>query len=163
MAPRKAVYAGTFDPITIGHKDIVERALRIFDQLVIAVAEKTDKATLFSLAERVELVSGAVDDLDRNFEVVGFDTLLVDFVKRIGANTIIRGLRAISDYEYEAQIALINRRLNPDIETVFLMTSEHCSFVSSSIVRRIAQYGGDVSSLVPANVARQLAALAGSK
>lgn len=151
-----AVYAGTFDPITNGHKDVVERSLRIFDHVIVAVAQATPKNVLFNTVERKQMVIEALRDLEGAYEVVSFDGLLVDYVRKVGAQTIIRGLRAISDYEYEAQMALINRRLSPDVETVFLMTSEHCSFISSRIVKEIAANGGDPSPLVPPHVALRL-------
>ena len=155
-----AVYAGSFDPITIGHVDIIERALKIFSRLHVAVAGSTPKALLFSLEERVDMVKAAVFELAESerarIEVEGFNGLLVDYVRSIRAVSIVRGLRAVSDYEYEAQMALINRTLAPEIETVFLVTSPHCSFVSSSVVKTIAHNGGDASPLVPAAVARKL-------
>ena len=153
---RVAVYAGTFDPITNGHRDIIERALRIFDSLIVAVTATSPKTLLFSVEERKELIRDAVGELGDRVEVDSFNGLLVDYVRSRGSDVIIRGLRAVSDYEYEAQMAIINRQLCGDIETVFLMTSKGSSFISSSIVRQIAKHGGDVSALVPKNVAERL-------
>ena len=151
-----AVYAGTFDPITNGHRDIIERALTIFDPLTVAVAESTTKDTVFTPAERKELIRGAIGDLSGNIVVESFEGLLVDYVRAKGARAIVRGLRAVSDYEYESQMAMINRELANEIETVFIMTSRRSSFISSSIVRQIARLRGDVSTLVPPNVAQAL-------
>lgn len=151
-----AVYAGTFDPVTNGHTDIIERAVKVFDRLVVAVAESTPKTTLFSANERKELILEAMPELLDRIEVRTFKGLLVDFVREIGATVIVRGLRAVSDYEYEAQMAIINRQLAPTTETVFLMTSRRSSFISSSVVRQIAEHNGDLSSLVPPNVAAKL-------
>jgi len=151
-----AVYAGTFDPITNGHCDIVECALRVFDELIVAVAADTSKNTLFSLEDRVSLVQEALDCHSNRVRVESFSGLLVDYVHQVGAGIIIRGLRAVSDYEYEAQMAVINRRLRSDVETVYFVASEYCSFVSSSVVREVARNRGDVSTMVPPNVDRRL-------
>lgn len=153
-----AVYAGTFDPITNGHRDIVERALRVFDRVYFAVAESPSKYPLFPIDERVTLAKASLLDLASKVEVVSFSGLLVEFAKKIGASVIIRGLRAVSDYEYESQMAVINRQLEPEIETVFLMTSKSSSFISSSIVRQVAMVSGDVSSMVPEPVNTALVA-----
>lgn len=157
-----AVYAGTFDPLTNGHYDILCRAARIYPSLIVAVVEQPNKKTLFTAAERRELVQAAVETIDPELrsrvEAVRFDGLLVDYARSRGARVIVRGLRAVSDYEYEAQMAVINRHLAPDLETLFLMTSDHCSFISSSVVREIAKHGGDVSGLVPGAVADKLRA-----
>lgn len=150
-----AVYPGTFDPVTNGHLDLVERSLTIFDQVIIAVAENPKKAPLFSLTERLSLFR-AVTAKFNNIVIEGFDGLLVDYVKKKKAVAIIRGLRAVSDFEYEMQMALMNRRLDNTIETVFLMPSEEYSFITSTIVREAASYGGDVSSLVPTVVVEEL-------
>lgn len=152
---RIAVYPGTFDPVTNGHLDLVERSLRIFDQIIVAVAENPRKAPLFSLAERVALFEKATAKYDR-VVIEGFDGLLVDYVKQKKATGIIRGLRAVSDFELEMQMALMNRRLDNTIETVFLMPNEEYSFITSTIVKEAASYGGDVSSLVPAVVVAKL-------
>ncbi len=153
-----AVYAGTFDPITNGHKDIVERGLAVFDGIHVAVADSTSKQVRFSTEERVELVRGALRGIEgeERLKVESFTGLLVDYVASINASVIVRGLRAVSDYEYEAQMAHINRHLMGSIETVFLVTSEENSFISSSIVKNIASVGGDISRLVPPNVAKAL-------
>ena len=151
-----AVYAGTFDPITNGHVDVIERALTVFQEVRIGVAESTSKNVLFETEQRVELVKQAVSSYKERVKVEPFDGLLVDYVRRVGAHVIVRGLRAVSDYEYESQMAMINRKLAEDIETVFLMTSDHCSFISSSVVKDIAKNRGDVSGLVPSGVASRL-------
>jgi pantetheine-phosphate adenylyltransferase len=155
-AKRTAVYAGTFDPITNGHKDVAERALKIFDRLVVAVAASTPKNCLFTAGIRAELIREALKGLGNAVEVKIFDGLLVDFVRDMGASTIVRGLRAVADYEYEAQMANINRQLAGDLETVFLVTSLKYSFLSSSIVRQIASNNGNVDNFVPSNVAAKL-------
>jgi len=153
MVPQTvAVYAGTFDPMTNGHRDIVERALKVFDKVVFAVAESSSKSPLFSPAERVSLAQECLSDLEDKIEVCSFRGLLVEFVKKQNATIIVRGLRAVSDYEYESQMAVINRELAADIETVFLMTSKRSSFISSSIVKQVASVGGDISGLVPGPV-----------
>lgn len=150
-----AVYPGTFDPVTNGHIDLVERSLRIFDEVIIAIAENPKKAPLFSLEERVSLFRSVTADF-RNIVIEGFDGLLVDYVRSKKAVAIIRGLRAVSDFEYEMQMALMNRRLDNRIETVFMMPNEAYSFITSTIVKEAASYGGDVSSLVPQVVVEKL-------
>jgi pantetheine-phosphate adenylyltransferase len=152
---RIAVYPGTFDPVTNGHVDLVERSLRIFDEVVVAVAANPKKAPLFSLEERIDLFR-KVTAKYKNVVIEGFDGLLVDYVKKKKAIGIIRGLRAVSDFEYEMQMALMNRRLDSKIETVFLMPNEAYSFITSTIVREAASYGGDVSSLAPRVVVEKL-------
>ncbi len=147
----RVIYPGTFDPITNGHKDLVERAARLFDEVVVAVAASEKKKPLFSVEERVALAQEVVAHLP-NVRVVGFDKLLSFFVDDMEANVVLRGLRAVSDFEYEFQLANMNRQLNRDFETVFLTPSEHLSFISSSLVREIAILGGDVSQFVPKNV-----------
>ncbi|MDZ4297214.1 MAG: pantetheine-phosphate adenylyltransferase [Moraxellaceae bacterium] len=149
----RVIYPGTFDPITNGHKDLVERAARLFDEVVVAVAASEKKKPLFSLEERVSLAQEVVAHLP-NVRVVGFDKLLSFFVDDMDANVVLRGLRAVSDFEYEFQLANMNRQLNRDFETVFLTPSEHLSFISSSLVREIAILGGDVSQFVPQNVTK---------
>lgn len=143
-----AVYPGTFDPITFGHIDIIKRASKIFDKLIVAVVDNPKKDFLFTIKERKTFVKEGVKDID-NVLVKSFNTLLTDYVKKIKTNIVIRGLRAISDFEYEFQMALMNRALNNEIETVFMMPSKQFTFLSSSIVREIAAYGGDVKGLIP--------------
>jgi len=150
-----AVYPGTFDPVTNGHIDLVERSLTIFDEVIVAVAENPKKTPLFSLEERLAMFK-AVTRRYRRVMIEGFDGLLVDYVRHKKAVAIIRGLRAVSDFEYEMQMALMNRRLDDDIETVFLMPNEAYSFITSTIVKEAASYGGDVSSLVPKLVVGKL-------
>jgi pantetheine-phosphate adenylyltransferase len=146
-APRVAVYPGTFDPITNGHTDLVTRAARVFDRVVIAIAESPHKQPLFNLEERIDLARGQLEHLG-NIEVVGFSNLLVEFVQQVGATIIIRGLRAVSDFEYEFQLASMNRHLAPAVETLFLTPDEDFSFISSSLVKEIARLDGDVSEFV---------------
>jgi pantetheine-phosphate adenylyltransferase len=153
---KKAIYAGTFDPMTLGHLDVVERAAKIFPELIVAVAAVTGKNVLFSQDERVALVKEAVAGLP-NVKVTSFDGLLVEYARSQGAGVLIRGLRAFSDFEYEFQMALTNRRLAPDIETLFLMPKQDYSFLSSTNVKQVASLGGDVSEFVPAAVAAALA------
>ena len=150
-----AVYPGTFDPITNGHIDLVHRATKMFDQVIVAVADNVGKQPLFTLDERVELARNALSDLG-NVSVVGFDTLLVDFAQSHQASVILRGLRAVSDFEFEFQLAGMNRNLDPDIETVFLTTAEHYAYLSSSLVKEVARLGGDVSKFVPAQVIAEI-------
>lgn len=143
-----AIYPGTFDPVTLGHLDVIKRARKVFDHLVVAVVAKPRKAGWFSLDERIELIARSVKGL-RGVEVVPFSGLLVDFARERKVNVLIRGLRAFTDFEYEFQMALSNRKLGPDIETVFLMTSETHSYVSSTVVREICELGGDTAGFVP--------------
>lgn len=152
---RAAIYPGTFDPITLGHLDVIERAARIFPRLVVAVAASTRKETLFSLEERCQLVKEAVRALP-NVEVEPFEGLLVDYARSKGIRILVRGLRAFSDFEFEFQMALSNRKMAPDIETLFLMPKEDYSYVSSSTVREIAQFGGDVSQFVPPHIVQAI-------
>ena len=149
---RIAVYPGTFDPITKGHLDVLERAQRLFDKVVIAVAVNTGKAPLFSVEERVELAKESVKSLKSPCEVLCFDGLLVDFVQSQGACAIIRGLRAVSDFEFEFQMALMNRKLRQEVETIFLMPRESYTYLSSSIIREVAKLGGDISNFVTPHV-----------
>ena len=151
-----AVYPGTFDPITNGHVDILRRSLKIFDRVVVALAENVRKAPLFSIDERRKLIADALGG-DARLEVDAFQGLLADYCRRRGANVVIRGLRALADFEYEFQSAHMNRRLAPDVETLFLMTGEESFYVSSSLVKEVALMGGDVSGLVPAGVVAALA------
>ena len=154
-----AVYPGTFDPVTNGHMDIIARSVKIVDKLVVAVAVNAGKGPLFSLKERTEMCRSEVAALDTGgavVEVVPFDNLLMDFVVGQGANLIIRGLRAVSDFEYEFQMAGMNTRLNPKVETMFLMASEKHQFIASRLVKEVARLGGDISSFVPAEVNRRV-------
>ncbi len=155
--PIRAVYPGSFDPLTNGHLDLIQRALRIFDELVVAVVTNPGKTALFTDAERVEMIREATRDL-RGIEVMAFDGLLVDFVARVGARAVIRGLRAVSDFEYEFQMALMNRKLREEIETVFLMPHEAYTYISSRLIKEVAGYGGSVAGLVPAPVEKRLLA-----
>ena len=152
---RIAVYPGTFDPVTNGHVDLAERSLRMFDRVIVAVAANPKKQPLFDLEERIAMFRQATAGF-RRLVIEGFDGLLVDYVRQKRAVAIIRGLRAVSDFEYEMQMALMNRRLDNDIETVFMMPSEEYSFITSTIVKEAASYGGDVSSLVPKGVVAKL-------
>lgn len=146
-----AIYPGTFDPVTNGHSDLIERAARLFDKVVVAVAANPKKTPLFDLDERVALARKVLGGLD-NVEVIGFDSLLIDFARQCGADVIVRGLRAVSDFEYEFQLAGMNRRLEPNIETVFLTPAEQYTFISSSLVKEVAGLGGDVTAFVHAEV-----------
>ena len=147
----KVVYPGTFDPFTSGHEDLVRRASRVFDRVIVGVADSESKRPMFTTAERVAMTQEALASL-RNVEVIGFSALLMDFVRQQGAKIILRGLRAVSDFEYEFQMAGMNRHLHPDVETMFLTPSEQYTFISATIVREIARFGGDVSHFVPASV-----------
>ena len=147
---RIAVYPGTFDPITMGHEDIVRRAANLFDEVIVAVAGSTSKQTLFSLQERVALAESVFDG--DNIRVVGFDGLLMQFVQAQGAQMVIRGLRAASDFEYEFQLAGMNRKLYPKLETLFMTPAEEFMFISSSLVREVARLGGDVNQFVSPGV-----------
>jgi len=160
MRERVGVYPGTFDPITNGHQDIIDRAALIVDRLIVAVAANAGKAPLFAHEERIALVREDVAAMKissgAKIECMGFDMLLIEFVKRCGANLIVRGLRAVSDFEYEFQMAAMNARLDTNIETVFLMASEGSQFISSRFVKEISQLGGDVSSFVSPRVVARL-------
>ena len=149
------MYPGTFDPITNGHVDIIERAGQIFSQTIVAVAKNSSKRPLFSLEERVHCIQEAVGHLP-GVTVMPFDQLLVDFARQQGARIILRGLRAVSDFEYEFQLAAMNRKLMEEMETIFLTPSEDSRFISSTLVREIANYGGDVSNFVPQSVVEAL-------
>jgi pantetheine-phosphate adenylyltransferase len=142
-----ALYPGTFDPITNGHSDIIERAARLFDRVIVAIAANAKKQPAFSLEERIALAREALAGL-ANVEVCGFDSLLADYVQQQGAQVILRGLRAVSDFEYEFQLAGMNRRLAPKVETLFLTPAENYAFISSSLVKEVASLGGDVSAFV---------------
>jgi pantetheine-phosphate adenylyltransferase len=153
---RRAIYAGSFDPVTNGHLDVLARAAKVFDEIIFAVTHNVEKKGLFSHTERAELLREASAHVT-NVRVVTFEGLLVDFARAQGAVALIRGLRAISDFEFEFQMALMNRRLAPELETFFLMPREDYSYVSSRIVKEVAMLGGDVSALVPACVGKALA------
>jgi pantetheine-phosphate adenylyltransferase len=147
-----AMYPGTFDPITLGHEDLVRRSIRVFDRVVIAIAADTmSKAPMFNLEERVDLAKAAVGDID-GVEVMGYEGLTVDFARDNDLSVIIRGLRAVSDFEYEFQLAAMNRHLTEDVETVFLTPTDKYTFISSSLVREIASLGGDISEFVSPKV-----------
>lgn len=159
--PRTGIYPGTFDPITNGHADIIRRAIKVVDRLVIGVARNDGKGPLFPTDERVEIVRDEIAHLENGdaerIEVRAFDTLLVNFAQSVGASMVIRGLRAVSDFEYELQMASLNARLNAEIETVFLMASDRYQFISSRFVKEIGALGGDVSHFVSPRVAARLA------
>ncbi len=152
-----AIYPGSFDPVTNGHLDLIDRGAKLFDQLVIGVLNNAAKNPLFSIDERVEMLREGTAG-HANVEVATFDGLLVDFARQRGARAVLRGIRAISDYEYELQMAMLNRRLNPDVETIFLMPDARYSFVSSRLVKEAARLGGSVEGLVPELVIRRLRA-----
>ncbi|MBI5066685.1 MAG: pantetheine-phosphate adenylyltransferase [Deltaproteobacteria bacterium] len=154
---RRAIYPGSFDPMTNGHLSLIQRGLKVFDRLIVAIANNPAKKPLFSVDERRALIAEAVGN-DPRVEVDSFDGLLVDYAKHQGVHTVLRGLRAVSDFEYEFQIANMNRNLDPEFESVFMMTGEDYFYVASSLVREVASFGGDVSRLVPPNVFRALQA-----
>ena len=167
MTPRISIYPGTFDPLTFGHIDIIERAARLGNQLIVAVAENSGKQPLFSVEERTQIVADEVQRINNTNNVPypvlvqNFSGLLTDFADSQGAHVVIRGLRAVADFEYEFQMASINKRLHGELETVFLMAAEQQHFVASRFVKEVARFGGDVSSFVPENVARELASKLG--
>lgn len=151
ISHRTAVYPGTFDPMTNGHTDLVRRAARVFEKVIIAIAESPHKVPLLPLQERIELAQGCLSDVG-NIEVVGFSTLLMHFVQESGAGVVVRGLRAVSDFEYEFQLASMNRHLAPAVETLFMTPDERYSFISSSLVKEVARLNGDVSEFVAPSV-----------
>ncbi len=155
MSNNKAIYPGSFDPLTNGHLDIIKRASKLFDEVTVAVLINTTKKGLLSLEERVELIEAEIKDLP-NVKVDSFVGLLVDYCKENDIDVIVRGLRAISDYEYEMQIAQMNRTLNPNIETIFLMTNTKYSFLSSSIVKEVVRFGGKVDGVIPDSVQKKI-------
>ncbi|MFQ3550079.1 MAG: pantetheine-phosphate adenylyltransferase [Armatimonadota bacterium] len=152
---KKAIYPGSFDPVTNGHLDLIERASRVFDEVIVSVACNTEKTPLFSIEERVKMLQDACGHLD-NVTVDYFKGLLVDYAKKHEAKAIIKGLRAVSDFEFELQMALMNKRLNNDIETMFIMTAAEYSFLSSSIVKELAIFGAELKGLVPEGVEKLL-------
>ena len=163
MTRRISIYPGTFDPLTFGHIDIIERAAQLGNQLIVAVAENSAKQPLFTLEERTEIVAKEVQRINKTKNLLvpvlvkNFSGLLTDFADRQGAHLVIRGLRAVADFEYEFQMASINKRLHGELETVFLMAAEQQHFVASRFVKEVARFGGDVSSFVPETVAKKLA------
>ena len=152
---KSAIYPGSFDPVTNGHLDVIQRAARVFDRVIVAVADNTAKDALFTINQRVEMLKQVTKDI-QGVEVETFDSLVIDYARRKKINVLIRGLRMTSDFDYEFQVALTNRRLAEDIETVFLMPSEHVSFVSSSILKEVAGLNADISSFVPKIVEEKL-------
>lgn len=150
------VYPGTFDPMTVGHVDLVERASKLFGKIILSVAASRKKNPMFTLDERVSMAAEALQHLD-NVEVVGFDKLLTTYLEDLGERVVLRGLRAVSDFEYEFQLANMNRAIKSDFETVFLTPEDHLTYISSSLVREIAQLDGDVSKFVPPNVLKAIA------
>src|SRR5215471_16965515 len=152
---RTVIYPGSFDPLTNGHLDVVQRAARLFDRVIVAVARSESKHPLFSLEDRLQMVAEAIRPIPRA-EADAFDGLLIDYVERRGAQAVIRGLRAVSDFEFEFQLALMNRKLNESIETIFMMPKDTYTFLSSRIVKEIATLGGDVSAFVPEHVRASL-------
>ena len=162
MGNRIAIYPGTFDPLTLGHLDILRRAATVCDELIVGVAENTGKNPLFTVEERIKLVQQVIENevknvVVANIKVMGFNNLLVEFAHEQGASMIIRGLRAVSDFEYEFQMASANKRLHHSIETLFLMAAEQQHFVASRLVKEVAQYGGEIRSFVPEIVANAIA------
>jgi pantetheine-phosphate adenylyltransferase len=153
----KAIYPGTFDPLTNGHLDLIARGAKIVDHLVVAILRNSEKAPLFTVPERVEMITEATRVLG-NVSVETFDGLLVDFCREQGAKAVLRGIRAISDYEYEFQMAMMNRKLDPELETLFMMPAEKYSYVSSRLIKSVFELGGDVSTLVPPLVVERLKA-----
>ena len=149
---RRAIYPGSFDPVTNGHLDVIERAARLFDEVVVAVAYNEQKKSLFTAAERTRMIEGVLPKLP-GVSIMSFDGLLVEFAKAQGATAVLRGLRAVSDFEFEFQMALMNRKLEPCIETIFLMPAENYTYLSSRIVKEIARLGGNVEAFVPPSVA----------
>jgi len=152
---RIGVYPGSFDPVTNGHLDIIERASKLFDKLIVAVLINSNKSPMFSVEKRLEFLRESCKGIN-NIEVASFDGLLIEFMKKKNANTIIKGLRAVSDFEYEFQMALMNRKLNPEIETIFMMTSNKYSYLSSSLIKEVAKFGGCVKGLIPEVVEKEL-------
>lgn len=155
MTLKIAVYPGSFDPITCGHLDIIKRSCNLFDKVIVAVLNNSQKSPMFEVSERVELIKKCTKNLP-NCEVRSFSGLLVDFVKESGADTVIRGLRAISDFEYEFQMALLNKKLAPTVETVFMVTNLNCLYISSSVVKEICHFGGNAEGLIPNEIIKDI-------
>lgn len=153
---RRAIYPGSFDPVTNGHLDIIERACKLFDEVIVAILVNPGKSPMFSLDERVKMLGEVLNTRFKQVSVDTFDGLLVDYTVRKGAQAIVRGIRAISDYEYELQMALMNRRLNPQLETVFLMSAEENSYLSSRLVKEVFSLGGTITGLVPDIVIKRM-------
>ena len=153
---KRAVYPGMFDPVHNGHLDVIERSLRLFDELIVAVVANPSKQPLFTANERLQMIDEATVDLSSNFRIVGFDGLLIDLVERERADCIVRGIRAISDFEYEFQMALMNRKLRGTVETVFLMPHEKYTYISSRLIKEVASFGESVTGLVPVVVEKRL-------
>ncbi len=160
--PRTAVYPGTFDPVTNGHLDILSRSLAVFDHVIVALAQNPKKTPLFTQERRIGFIKDAVGKDGHSLSFDSFDGLLIDYCRNKEAGCIVRGLRALADFEYEFQLAHMNRRLAPEVDTIFLMTDERNHYVSSSLVKEVASHGGDVSGLVPTGVAEALAEVYGS-
>jgi pantetheine-phosphate adenylyltransferase len=154
---KRAVYPGMFDPVHNGHVDVIERSLRIFDEVIVAVVANPSKTPLFSVAERLEMIDEATPELRSNFRIVAFDGLLIDLVEREKADCIVRGIRAVSDFEYEFQMALMNRKLRPNVETIFLMPHEKYTYISSRLIKEVASFGESVAGIVPPLVEKRLA------
>jgi pantetheine-phosphate adenylyltransferase len=154
---KRAVYPGTFDPVHNGHLDVIQRSLRIFDELIVAVVTNPAKEPLFTVRERLQMIDEVTVDLKNNFRIVAFDGLTIDLVERERADCIVRGIRAVSDFEFEFQMALMNRKLSSSVETVFLMPHEKYTYISSRLIKEVASYGRSVAGLVPPVVEKRLA------